>query len=86
VARFREHYQGDVDEARLAWADSDGAELIPERDHPRARLQIGTSLSWRAWSVMQAMMDIVGRELKSGVRMLSESVRASAGRATSAGR
>jgi len=60
-------------------ADSRRRRTDPERDHPGARLQDRQCHRHAGVpSIMQAMMDIVAPKAESGVRMLSESVRANA--------
>src|SRR5215510_14885774 len=79
VARFRERWsEQDLNEARLRMARSpDGAELIQSATILAPGFKIGNVIVMAGVpSIMQAMMDIVAPKLKSGVRMLSESVRA----------
>src|SRR5882724_1469374 len=65
VARFRERFQG--------------AELIQSATILAPGFKIGNVIVMAGVpSIMQAMMDIVAPKLKSGVRMLSDSVRANA--------
>src|ERR1700736_3397453 len=82
VARFRERFQnpGELNEARLRMARiPDGAELIQSATILAPGFKIGNVIVMAGVpSIMQAMMDIVAPKLKSGVRMLSESVRANA--------
>src|ERR1700722_9902620 len=82
VARFRERFQGpgELNEARLRMARiPDGAELIQSATILAPGFKIGNVIVMAGVpSIMQAMMDIVAPRLKSGVRMLSESVRANA--------
>src|SRR3569832_2296047 len=82
VARFRERFQGagELNEARLRMARiPDGAELIQSATILAPGFKIGNVIVMAGVpSIMQAMMDIVSPKLKSGVRMLSESVRANA--------
>src|SRR6266568_2937907 len=79
VARFRERFQnpGELNEARLRMARiPDGAELIQSATILAPGFKIGNVIVMAGVpSIMQAMMDIVAPTLKSGVRMLSESVR-----------
>jgi molybdopterin-biosynthesis enzyme MoeA-like protein len=57
----------------------DGAELIQSATILAPGFKIGNVIVMAGVpSIMQAMMDIVSPKLKSGVRMLSESVRANA--------
>src|SRR5260370_34678539 len=57
----------------------DGAELIQSATILAPGFKIGNVIVMAGVpSIMQAMMDIVAPKLKSGVRMLSESVRANA--------
>lgn len=89
VARFRERWsEQDLNEARLRMARiPDGAELIQSATILAPGFKIGNVIVMAGVpSIMQAMMDIVSPKLKSGVRMLSESVRANARKATSAAR
>src|SRR5438552_9835226 len=82
VARFRERFQnpGELNEARLRMARiPDGSELIRRTAILAPGFKIGNVIVMAGVpSIMQAMMDIVAPKLKSGVRMLSESVRANA--------
>lgn len=81
VARFRERWsEQDLNEARLRMARiPDGAELIQSATILAPGFKIGNVIVMAGVpSIMQAMMDIVSPKLKSGVRMLSESVRANA--------
>src|ERR1700730_3993806 len=82
VARFRERFQGagELNEARLRMARiPDGAELIQSATIMAPGFKIGNVIVMAGVpSIMQAMMDIVAPKLKSGVKMLSESVRANA--------
>src|SRR4029077_11313865 len=81
VARFRERWGGaDLNEARLRMARiPDGAELIQSATILAPGFKIGNVIVMAGGpSIMQAMMDIASPKLKSGVRMLSESVRANA--------
>lgn len=81
VARFRERWsEQDLNEARLRMARiPDGAELIQSATILAPGFKIGNVIVMAGVpSIMQAMMDIVSPKLKSGIRMLSESVRANA--------
>src|ERR1700682_147418 len=82
VARFKERFQnpGELNEARLRMARiPDGAELIQSATILAPGFKLGNVIVMAGVpSIMQAMMDIVAPKLKSGVRMLSESVRANA--------
>src|SRR6266404_7518404 len=82
VARFRERFQGagELNEARLRMARiPDGAELIQSATILAPGFKIGNVIVMAGVpSIMQAMMDIVAPKLKSGVRMLSDSVRGNA--------
>src|SRR5712664_567837 len=81
VARFKERWsEQDLNEARLRMARvPDGAELIQSATILAPGFKIGNVIVMAGIpSIMQAMMDIVAPKLKSGVRMLSESVRANA--------
>jgi molybdenum cofactor synthesis domain-containing protein len=80
VARFQERFGADLNEARLRMARiPDGAELITSATILAPGFRIGNVIVMAGVpSIMQAMMDIVAPKLKSGVRMLSESVRANA--------
>src|SRR5256714_2459517 len=82
VARFRERFQGagELNEARLRMARiPEGAELIQSATILAPGFKIGNVIVMAGVpSIMQAMMDIVAPELKTGVRMLSDSVRAQA--------
>ena len=81
VARFRERFTGqDLNEARLRMARiPDGAELIQSATILAPGFMLGNVIVMAGVpSIMQAMMDIVAPKLKSGVKMLSESIRANA--------
>ena len=81
VARFRERWAGqDLNEARLRMARiPDGAELIQSATILAPGFKIENVVVMAGVpSIMQAMMDIVSPKLRSGVRMLSETVRANA--------
>jgi len=80
VARFEERFGADLNEARLRMARiPDGAELISSATILAPGFKLGNVIVMAGVpSIMQAMMDIVSPKLKSGVRMLSESVRANA--------
>jgi molybdenum cofactor synthesis domain-containing protein len=81
VARFRERWgEADLNEARLRMARiPDGAELIQSATILAPGFKIGNVIVMAGVpTIMQAMMDIVAPKLKSGVRMLSENVRANA--------
>ena len=81
VARFRERWtEQDLNEARLRMARvPDGAELIQSATILAPGFKLGNVIVMAGIpSIMQAMMDIVAPKLKSGVRMLSDSVRANA--------
>jgi molybdenum cofactor synthesis domain-containing protein len=82
VARFKERFQnpGELNEARLRMARiPDGAELIQSATILAPGFKIGNVIVMAGVpSIMQAMMDIVSPKLKSGVRMLSDTVRANA--------
>src|SRR6478736_8213179 len=82
VARFKERFKnpGELNEARLRMARiPDGAELIQSATIMAPGFKIDNVIVMAGVpSIMQAMMDIVAPKLKSGVRMLSETVRANA--------
>lgn len=81
VARFRQRYaEGDLNEARLRMARiPDGAELIESATILAPGFKLGNVVVMAGVpSIMQAMMDIVAPRLKSGARMLSDSVPANA--------
>ena len=81
VARFRQRFsEAELNEARLRMTRiPDGAELIQSATILAPGFMIGNVIVMAGVpSIMQAMMDIVSPKLKSGVRMLSESVRANA--------
>ena len=81
VGRFKERWGAqDLNEARLRMARiPDGAELIQSATILAPGFKIGNVIVMAGVpSIMQAMTDIVAPKLKSGVRMLSESVRANA--------
>jgi molybdenum cofactor synthesis domain-containing protein len=80
VARFKERFQspGELNEARLRMARiPDGAELIQSATILAPGFKIDNVIVMAGVpSIMQAMMDIIAPKLKSGVKMLSDSVRA----------
>src|SRR5882757_8937659 len=81
VARFRERWtEQDLNEARLRMARvPDGAELIQSATILAPGFKLGNVIVMAGIpTIMQAMMDIVAPRLKSGVRMLSDTVRANA--------
>jgi len=81
VARFRARFSdAELNEARLRMARiPDGAELIESATILAPGFKIENVVVMAGVpSIMQAMMDIVSPRLKSGVRMLSESVKAQA--------
>jgi molybdenum cofactor synthesis domain-containing protein len=80
VARFKERFGADLNEARLRMARiPDGAELIQSATILAPGFKIDNVIVMAGVpSIMQAMMDIVAPKLKSGVRMLSDTVRANA--------
>lgn len=80
VARFTERFGADLNEARLRMARiPDGAELIQSTTILAPGFKIGNVIVMAGVpSIMQAMMDIVSPKLKSGQRMLSETVQANA--------
>ena len=80
VERFRKRFQGDLNEARLRMARiPDGASLVESATIMAPGFWIGNVIVMAGVpAIMQAMMDIVAPKLKSGVRMLSETVRANA--------
>ena len=81
VARFRERWtEQDLNEARLRMARiPDGAELIQSATILAPGFKLGNVIVMAGIpTIMQAMMDIISPKLKSGVRMLSDSVRANA--------
>jgi molybdenum cofactor synthesis domain-containing protein len=81
VARFRERWgAADLNEARLRMARiPDGAELIQSATILAPGFKLGNVIVMAGVpSIMQAMMDIVAPKLRSGVRTLSDSVRANA--------
>ena len=81
VARFAERFKGaELNEARLRMARiPDGADLIQSATILAPGFKIGNVIVMAGVpSIMQAMMDIVAPKLKSGVRMLSDTVRANA--------
>jgi molybdenum cofactor synthesis domain-containing protein len=81
VARFRERWgAADLNEARLRMARiPEGAELIQSATILAPGFKLDNVIVMAGVpSIMQAMMDIVAPKLKSGVRMLSDSVRADA--------
>jgi molybdenum cofactor synthesis domain-containing protein len=80
VARFKERFGDALNEARLRMARiPDGAELIESATILAPGFKVGNVIVMAGVpSIMQAMMDIVAPKLRSGPRMLSDSVRADA--------
>jgi molybdenum cofactor synthesis domain-containing protein len=80
VARFEERFGADLNEARLRMARiPEGADLIQSATILAPGFMIGNVIVMAGVpSIMQAMMDIISPKLTSGVRMLSETVRANA--------
>src|SRR5579862_9514604 len=81
VARFRERWgEQDLNEARLRMARiPDGAELIQSATILAPGFKLDNVIVMAGVpSIMQAMMDIISPKLKSGVKMLSDTVRANA--------
>ena len=81
VARFAQRFTAvEMNEARMRMARiPDGAELIQSATILAPGFMIGNVIVMAGVpSIMQAMMDIVSPKLKSGVRMLSETVKANA--------
>ena len=80
VARFKERFGDDLNEARLRMARiPDGADLIQSATILAPGFKIENVIVMAGVpSIMQAMMDIVSPKLRSGVRMLSDTVRADA--------
>ena len=81
VARFRERWsEQELNEARLRMARiPDGAELIQSATILAPGFKLGNVIVMAGVpSIMQAMMDIISPKLKSGVKMLSDTVRANA--------
>ncbi|RTL49145.1 MAG: competence/damage-inducible protein A [Bradyrhizobiaceae bacterium] len=81
VARFRQRFsEAELNEARLRMTRvPDGAELIDSATILAPGFKIGNVIVMAGVpSIMQAMMDIIAPKLKTGARMLSESVRADA--------
>lgn len=81
VARFRQRFsEAELNEARMRMTRiPDGAELIDSATILAPGFKIGNVIVMAGVpSIMQAMMDIISPKLKSGARMLSESVRANA--------
>ena len=81
VARFRARFTAaELNEARLRMTRiPDGAELIQSATILAPGFKIGNVIVLAGVpSIMQAMMDIESPKLKSGARMLSETIRANA--------
>ncbi|MBX9710151.1 MAG: competence/damage-inducible protein A [Xanthobacteraceae bacterium] len=81
VARFRQRFsEAELNEARLRMTRiPDGAELIDSATILAPGFRIGNVIVMAGVpTIMQAMMDIISPKLKSGARMLSESVKANA--------
>jgi len=80
VARFKERFGDALNEARLRMARiPDGAELIESATILAPGFKLGNVVVMAGVpSIMQAMMDIIAPKLRTGRRMLSDSVRADA--------
>ncbi|MGM4923310.1 competence/damage-inducible protein A [Tardiphaga sp. 804_B3_N1_9] len=80
VARFQERFGADLNEARLRMARiPDGADLIQSATILAPGFKIDNVIVMAGVpTIMQAMMDIVSPKLKSGLRMLSDTVKANA--------
>jgi molybdenum cofactor synthesis domain-containing protein len=81
VARFAQRFKPEeMNEARMRMARiPDGADLIQSATILAPGFMIGNVIVMAGVpSIMQAMMDIVAPKLKSGARMLSETVKANA--------
>ena len=81
VARFAQRFKPEeMNEARMRMARiPDGADLIQSATILAPGFMIGNVIVMAGVpSIMQAMMDIVAPKLKSGVRMLSDTVKANA--------
>jgi molybdenum cofactor synthesis domain-containing protein len=80
VERFKQRFGTDINEARLRMARvPDGASLVESATIMAPGFWIGNVITMAGVpNIMQAMMDIVAPKLKSGPRMLSESVKANA--------
>ena len=80
VERFRQRFGADLNEARLRMARFPvGSALVESATIMAPGFWIGNVITMAGVpSIMQAMMDIVAPKLRSGKRMLSESVKANA--------
>ena len=80
VERFKKRFGDDINEARLRMARvPDGSTLVESATIMAPGFWLGNVITMAGVPmIMQAMMDIVAPKLKSGVRMLSDSVRANA--------
>lgn len=80
VERFRARFGADLNEARLRMARVPaGAELISNDKILAPGFMIGNVIVMAGVpAIMQGMLDIVAPRLKTGIRMLSDSVRADA--------
>lgn len=80
VERFRKRFGDDINEARLRMARvPDGSSLVESATIMAPGFWIGNVIVMAGVpTIMQAMMDIVAPKLKSGQRMLSETVQANA--------
>jgi molybdenum cofactor synthesis domain-containing protein len=80
VERFKKRFGADINEARLRMARvPDGASLVESATIMAPGFWIGNVITMAGVpAIMQAMMDIVAPKLRSGPRMLSESVKANA--------
>ena len=80
VVRFQERFGADLNEARLRMARiPDGADLIQSATILAPGFKIDNVIVMAGVpTIMQAMMDIVSPKLKSGLRMLSDTVKANA--------
>jgi molybdopterin-biosynthesis enzyme MoeA-like protein len=80
VERFKQRFGADLNEARLRMARVPvGSALVESATIMAPGFWIGNVITMAGVpSIMQAMMDIVAPKLKTGKRMLSESVKANA--------
>jgi molybdenum cofactor synthesis domain-containing protein len=80
VERFKKRFGDDINEARLRMARvPDGSTLVESATIMSPGFWIGNVITMAGVpTIMQAMMDIVAPKLKTGRRMLSESVKANA--------
>jgi molybdopterin-biosynthesis enzyme MoeA-like protein len=80
VALIKERFQGELNEARMRMTRMPaGAELIPNKVSAAPGFRIGNVFVMAGVpTIMQAMLDEIAPRLETGVKLLSETVRADA--------